>query len=85
MSRRLPARIEVYKRLGIPELWLEDGRSLRILRMVNGQYRPSVTSAALPMLLPEQAHSLVLLSETTDEGSWILAAQEWVRKNLLSA
>jgi Uma2 family endonuclease len=85
MSRRLAARIEVYRRLGIPELWLEDGRSLRILRLVNGQYRPSATSAALPMLLPEQVHSLVLLSETTDEGSWILAVQDWVRKNLLSA
>jgi Uma2 family endonuclease len=84
MSRRLAARIDVYKRLGIPELWLEDGRSLRILRLVNGQYRPAATSASLPMLLPEQAHSLVLLSETTDEGSWILAVQEWVRKNLLS-
>ena len=66
------------------EIWLEDGRSLRILRLIDGEYRPAATSAALPALLPDQVHSLVLQSETTDEGSWIQAVQEWTRQNLLS-
>lgn len=82
MSRRLTDRIQVYRRLAVPEIWLEDGRSLRILRLRDGEYQPAATSAALPMLLPEQVHSLVLLSETTDEGSWIQAVQEWTRENL---
>lgn len=82
MSRRLADRIQVYRRLAVPEIWLEDGRSLRILRLRDVEYQPAATSAALPMLLPEQVHSLVLLSETTDEGSWIQAVQEWTRENL---
>lgn len=82
MSRRLADRIEVYRRLGVPEIWLEDGRSLRFLRLHDGEYEPAATSAALPALLPEQVHSLVVLSETTDEASWILSVQEWVKKNL---
>lgn len=83
MSRRLADRIEVYRRLGVPEIWLEDGRSLRILRLHDGEYKPAATSAALPAVVPEQVHLLVLLSETTDEASWIQAVQEWVRQNLL--
>jgi Uma2 family endonuclease len=85
VSRRLADRIEVYRRLGVPEVWLEDERSLRILRLVDGAYEPAKTSAAIPSLLPEQIHSLVVLSETTDEGTWIASIQDWVRQNLLSA
>ena len=38
---------------------------------------------AIPALLPEQVHSLVLLSETTDEGSWTESVREWAKQNLL--
>ena len=82
MSRRLADRIEVYRRLRVPEIWLENGKRLQILRLAGDDYEPAERSAALPQLLPDQVHALVETSRTMDEGSWIRSIQDWVRRNL---
>lgn len=84
MSRRLADRIEVYRRLGVPEIWLENGKRLRILRLVGDRYEPAERSSAMPQLLPDQVHALIETSRTMDEGSWIRSVQEWSRQNLRS-
>lgn len=82
MSRRLADRIEVYRGLRVPEIWLENGKRLQILRLAGSQYEPTDRSAAMPQLLPDQVHALVEASRTMDEGSWIRSVQEWTRENI---
>ena len=43
-------KLPVYARLGVPEIWLHDGRAPRILRLAGDQYENNNRSGVLPCL-----------------------------------
>lgn len=79
VSRRLADRIEVYRRLGVPELWCYGGKRLRILLLQGDQYIESERSAAFPKLLAKDMHTLLEKSLDISESQWGRFIQEWVR------
>ena len=84
VSRRLLDRIDIYRRLGVPEVWCYDGKRLRVLRLhkTTGykEVPRSPTFANLPL---EEVHRLIELSWERDELQWTDAVRAWVRQNLL--
>ena len=38
------SKLPIYARLGVPEIWLTDGQSVRILRLAEGEYKGSQKS-----------------------------------------
>jgi Uma2 family endonuclease len=84
ISRRLLGRVDIYRELGVPELWRYDGRRLLILlRGADGVYHPAERSPTFPALSPEQAHAFVALHrDTADEAAWAREVRAWVRQQL---
>lgn len=83
ISRRLLDRVSIYAKLGVPEIWRFDGKSLRILlRGPDGDYHPSDRSASLPMLPPADLVRFIRLRATLDETTLVRQFRAWVREKL---
>jgi Uma2 family endonuclease len=77
------AAVEVYRRLGVPEVWICDEKGLRILvRQANGRYAESATSAAFPFLTAAEIFSWVGRPEAEADTEWGLEVRRWVRDTL---
>lgn len=82
ISRRLLDRIDVYRRLGVPEVWCYDVHRLRILRLGKDGYDEAPRSPTLPDLPPGEAHRLVQRSWDMDELAWTEMVQAWLIQNV---
>ena len=76
-------RLPVYAALGIPEVWIYDGKTLTIaLRQDDGSYQSSESSRSFPKL---SANDLTVWLENayqTDETAWIRRFRQWVQENV---
>jgi Uma2 family endonuclease len=85
VSRRLLDRIDVYKRLGVPELWCYDGRRLRVLVIGKGRgasYQEVPRSPTFPDFPLEEITRLVEASWGRDELEWTDLVRASIRKHL---
>jgi Uma2 family endonuclease len=83
-SHKADAAVEVYRRFGVPEVWIreESGFTILILQP-NGEYRGSETSAAFPFLSAVEILDWVGRPQTITETEWIKALRTWVRETLV--
>jgi Uma2 family endonuclease len=78
------AAVEVWRRFGVPEVWVEDGASLRILALqANGQYAETTHSVSFPFLAASEIHEWVSRPDTELDTDWIKALRKWVAGPLL--
>ena len=77
-------KLEVYARLGVPELWRFDGESMTVLLLQpDGSYATSARSASFPFLPLDEVVRFVLDPEMSDESRWGRGLRNWVREVLL--
>lgn len=77
------AAVEVYRRLGVPEVWICDDKRFRILvRQANGRYAEAGASAAFPFLSPGEIDEWVRRPQTVPETEWLKEVRRWVRDTL---
>jgi len=76
-------KLPVYARLGVPEVWLHDGRTPRILRLQGSQYEPSERSVALPCLTQQELSNICEQSKTLTTLAWRRALRTWARAQAL--
>jgi Uma2 family endonuclease len=77
-------KIEIYARLGVPELWRFDGEVLSVLLLQHdGSYAASTRSAAFPFLPMHEVARFVLDPDMSDESRWGRSFRRWVRNILL--
>jgi Uma2 family endonuclease len=78
------AAVEVWRRFGVPEVWVEDGDSLQILALqTTGQYAESTHSVSFPFLAASEIHEWVSRPETELDTDLIKALRKWVAGPLL--
>ena len=83
ISRRLLQRQGIYERLGVPELWRDDGRRIRVYLLGrDGKYRQSARSLSFPSLPVNKLGDLMEMSRTLDDTAWVRAVRDWATKNL---
>lgn len=82
ISRRLVNRLEVYRRLRVPEVWCYNGVRLRILRLTGEEYQESEHSGVFQMLKAADVSPLIEQSWTMDELEWDGFVREWVRQRM---
>jgi Uma2 family endonuclease len=83
ITHRLLDREAIYAALGVGELWVDDGHTVRMLqRQSTSQYRPLDLSIAFPSVQPQHVTHLLQMSESMDEMSWGRFVREWLRQNL---
>jgi Uma2 family endonuclease len=77
-------RMAIYAGLGVPEVWLFDGRVLTIYHLdAEGHYQPGGTSLSFPALRAADVERFVELGRTTDKLAWSRTLREWVREELI--
>lgn len=73
--------VEVWRRFGVPEVWVCDGRSLQILCLQpDGRYVESPVGRAFPYLKADEILAWVNkpLAETESETDWMKQLRAWV-------
>jgi Uma2 family endonuclease len=81
ITSRSIERLPIYAALGVPEVWRYDGRRLRCLVLVEGEYRPADYSLTFTFLRPADLKSYIERAGRDGHTATILAFREWVRKN----
>jgi Uma2 family endonuclease len=79
ISRRMLDRLDLYARLGVPEVWRCDGRRLEVLLLTSDGYQTSIQSAAFPRIPIDQVIPILDQSWLTDETQWAEAVRQWIR------
>lgn len=79
-------RIDVYRALGIPEVWCYTKKpGLKIYLLVgegrNRSYEESTVSGAFPMVTTEVLNQFLQQRQTMNENAVIRAVRDWVRLN----
>lgn len=82
-SRTIASRLPVLGALGVREVWLYNGRSLRVLhRQPDAEYRDGPTSAAFPQVPPAELERFLGRVGQIDDTALVLEFIDWVRRTL---
>jgi Uma2 family endonuclease len=84
-SRTIGTRLPVLDELGVREVWLYNGKTLRMLhRQPEGGYHEATTSVALPQLLPADWERFMSRMGELNDTAIVQEFVDWVRKTLIS-
>jgi Uma2 family endonuclease len=75
-------RLEIYKVIGVPEVWRFDGKNLVIYHLVQGEYFSQAASIVLPVLRQDDILRFLQSSQTMGETSWVRGFRQWVREQI---
>jgi Uma2 family endonuclease len=75
------ARQPIYAALNVPEVWLYDGRSFRVLRRSpDGRYAESRHSACFPSLPIDEFNRFVRIGLESNQPAALEALMDWLRE-----
>ncbi len=77
-------RIEIYKQLGVPEIWRYSGGNVHMYRLQDGEYVPCNASSAFPLVSPADITQFLQQAESQDDTTFIRTWRQWVRQQLAS-
>lgn len=77
-------RLEIYRELGVPELWVYNGKALRFLNLQGRLYVSVERSIAFPFISPSDIERHLSLITSVDELSLIRQWRTWVKENCQS-
>jgi Uma2 family endonuclease len=78
------AAVEVYRRFGVPEVWVCEIEALHILALQpNGRYAETPNSVAFPFLTAAEVFGWVSWPQTGSDTDWVKELRRWVRETLL--
>jgi Uma2 family endonuclease len=76
--------IEVYRRLGVPEVWVAEEKGVTFLVLSDrGRYAPAESSASFPFLKAAEVAEWVMKDQDADDLDWVKALRRWVRETLV--
>lgn len=73
-------RFEIYRQLGVPEIWRYLGQTVRINQLEEGKYVERDYSPIFPLVSAAIVNQFLLFAETTDDTTMIRAWRQWVRE-----
>lgn len=76
--------VEVWRRFGVPEVWVEDGNGLTILSLQpDGTYSQISSSLTFPFLTSMEIHEWITKPSAGSETAWLKALRQWVAETLV--
>jgi len=75
-------RLEIYRQLGVPEVWRYLGQTLQIHQLQAGTYNLCNYSPTFPFVCVEIINQFLQQAETQDDTTFIRAWRKWVREQL---
>ncbi len=83
-THKVDHALEVYNRLGVPEVWVCDKNRVAILLLQpDGSYHQSDRSLALPLLTADEIHAQIQQPDDITDLDWIDGVRRWVREVLV--
>jgi len=77
-------QLRIYAALGIPEVWLCDGETIRVYQLgAEERYLQVDRSPSFPFLPVDRLQGFLDRVHTADETSWIRSFQAWVKSELM--
>lgn len=73
------SKLPVYARLGVPEIWLHDGRTAKILRLAADRYEDGDQSRVLPAVTQTLLSDFVEQSKSLSTLAWRRMVRAWAR------
>jgi len=73
-------RMEIYKRLGVPEIWRYTKQGITISRLENGEYVECQFSPTFPMISAKTLTLVLQQRQTTDDIGVIRSVRAWLRQ-----
>ncbi|WP_165230095.1 Uma2 family endonuclease [Aquisphaera insulae] len=71
VTHRAKRALEVYRRLGVPEVWIcTEEELVFLIRGQDGVLAPSTSSTAMPCITATEVHSWLRKEDDDDEGAW---------------
>jgi Uma2 family endonuclease len=77
-------RIDIYKQLGVPEIWRYVGGNVQIYRLQDGEYILSDRSPSFPLVSAMIINQFLQQAETQDDTTFIRTWRQWVRQQVSS-
>jgi Uma2 family endonuclease len=72
--------VEVWRRFGVPEVWVCDAEAVHILALQpDGRYAESPAGVAFPFLTAAEVFEWVSRPQTGNETDWVKQVRRWVR------
>ena len=75
-------RLDIYKQLGVPEIWRYRGGSVSIYQLQDGEYVPCDRSPSLPLVSMAILNQFLQQAETQDDTSFIRAWRRWIQQQI---
>ena len=73
-------RPAIYAALGVPELWVYDGKTMTFFKLVAGKYEAIANSVSFPFLMPIDIERHLAMIPTVPETAIALAWRQFVRE-----
>jgi Uma2 family endonuclease len=77
-------RIDIYKQLGVPEIWRYVGGNVQIYRLQDGEYMLSDRSPSFWLVSAMIINQFLQQAETQDDTTFIRTWRQWVRQQASS-
>ena len=75
-------RMDIYKQLGVPEIWRYAGGSVHMYRLQDGEYVLCDQSLSFPLVSPTVINPFLQQAETQDDTTFIRTWRQWVRQQI---
>lgn len=72
-------RKAIYEALGVPELWIYDGKRLAFLHLIDGHYESKPTSLSFPMITPADVERHLNMMPTQSETAIVREWRKFIR------
>jgi Uma2 family endonuclease len=82
ITSRSANSLQIYRDLGVPEVWIYNGSHLRINRLENGKYVECENSLAFPSLPILEIVTFLEQAETMDYLELVKAFRNWVKSQI---
>jgi Uma2 family endonuclease len=73
-------KLPIYARIGVPEVWLYDGKRVAIFKLEGEDYAEASESSTLPSVSNEVLSSFVEESKVLGRVTWLRRVRGWARK-----
>jgi len=73
------AKLPIFAKAGVPEVWRFDGRRLAIYELVGDEYLERDASVAFPVVTAADITAFIRDSETMERPEWVRKLRAWAR------
>jgi Uma2 family endonuclease len=76
-------RIEIYRQLGVPEIWRYSNSTVQIYHLQEGEYRSSDFSPTFPIAFTVVINQFLQQAETEDDTTLIRSWRQWIQQQIV--